>query len=179
MIWIATWFTPIPRAASFCGSSCTRTAYFCEPYTATWATPLTMESCWAIVVSAYSSSVASGSECDVRAKKRMGAAAGFCFRYDGGRIVVGRFGSACEIAEFTSSAAASMLRSSANWRVTEVEPSVLIDVMLSMPAMAENCFSSGVATVAAIVSGLAPASEALTEMVGKSTVGRSLTGSRV
>ena len=34
-----------------------------------------------------------------------------------------------------------------------VEPSWLDDVMLSMPAMVENCFSSGVATAAAIVSG--------------------------
>ena len=46
-----------------------------------------------------------------------------------------------------------------------------------MPAIVENCFSSGVATAAAIVSGLAPGRLALTEIVGKSTVGRSLTGS--
>ena len=38
--------------------------------------------------------------------------------------------------------------------------------MLSMPAIVENCFSSGVATAAAIVSGLAPGSEALTLIVG-------------
>ena len=30
---------PIPRAASACGSSSTRTAYFWAPYTATCATP--------------------------------------------------------------------------------------------------------------------------------------------
>ena len=47
-----------------------------------------------------------------------------------------------------------------------VEPSELDDVMLSMPAMAENDFSSGVATVAAIVSGLAPGRLAFTEIVG-------------
>ena len=46
-----------------------------------------------------------------------------------------------------------------------------------MPAIVENCFSSGVATVAAIVSGLAPGRLALTVIVGKSTFGRSLTGS--
>src|SRR5580700_11095734 len=51
--------------------------------------------------------------------------------------------------------------------------------MLSMPAMVENDRSSGVATVAAIVSGLAPGRLAYTEMVGKSTVGRSLTESLV
>ena len=38
--------------------------------------------------------------------------------------------------------------------------------MLSMPAIAENAFSSGVATVAAIVSGLAPGRFALTLIVG-------------
>ncbi len=48
--------------------------------------------------------------------------------------------------------------------------------MLSMPAIVENCFSSGVATGGAIVSGLAPGSVALTVIVGKSTFGRSLTG---
>ena len=54
----------------------------------------------------------------------------------------------------------------------------LVELIESMPAMVENSFSSGVATVEAIVSGLAPGSEALTWIVGKSTLGRSLTGSR-
>ena len=45
-----------------------------------------------------------------------------------------------------------------------------------MPAMVENCFSKGVATEEAMVSGLAPGREALTWIVGKSTFGRSLTG---
>ena len=49
--------------------------------------------------------------------------------------------------------------------------------MESRPAMVEKFFSSGVATPEAIVSGLAPGRLALTVMVGKSTVGRSLTGS--
>ena len=35
-----------------------------------------------------------------------------------------------------------------------------------MPGMVENCFSSGVATDEAMVSGLAPGRLALTEMVG-------------
>src|SRR5471030_2616571 len=48
--------------------------------------------------------------------------------------------------------------------------------MLSMPAIVENDFSSGVATVAAIVCGLVPGSVAVTVIVGKSTFGRSLTG---
>ena len=45
-----------------------------------------------------------------------------------------------------------------------------------MPAMVENCFSSGVATAEAMVSGLAPGRLAVIWMVGKSMLGRSLTG---
>ena len=56
-------------------------------------------------------------------------------------------------------------------------PSWLVDVIWSTPAMVENCFSSGVATAEAIVSGLAPGKLALTLIVGKSTFGKSLTGS--
>ena len=90
----------------------------------------------------------------------------------------GRLRNVCDIAACTSAAAASMSRSRENWIVIDVEPSWLDEVMLSMPAIVENCFSSGVATAAAIVSGLAPGRLALTEIVGKSTVGRSLTGRR-
>jgi len=70
------------------------------------------------------------------------------------------------MAACTSWAAASMFRSSVNWRVIEVLPCVLDEVIASMPAMVENCFSSGVATEAAMVSGLAPGRLALTEIVG-------------
>jgi len=38
---------PMPRVASARGSTCTRTAYFCEPNTWTWATPLIVEIRWA------------------------------------------------------------------------------------------------------------------------------------
>ena len=50
------------------------------------------------------------------------------------------------------------------------------EVPRSMEAMVESRFSSGVATAAAIVSGLAPGSSAVIVMVGKSTAGRSETG---
>jgi hypothetical protein len=70
-----------------------------------------------------------------------------------------------------------MSRSSANCSVIEVPPSVFDEVIESRPAMVENCFSSGVATADAMVSGAAPGSVADTLMVGKSTFGRSLTGS--
>ncbi len=59
-----------------------------------------------------------------------------------------------------------MFRSSENWMVMLQEPRADVDVMLSMPAMVENCFSSGVATADAIVSGLAPGRLALTVSVG-------------
>ena len=57
-------------------------------------------------------------------------------------------------------------------------PRAFAEVIESMPAIVENCRSSGVATEEAIVSGLAPGRLAETWMVGKSTLGRSLTGSR-
>src|SRR5258708_16702282 len=53
----------------------------------------------------------------------------------------------------------------------------LVETIESMPAMVANCCSKGVATAEAIVSGVAPGKLALTTIVGKSTLGRSLTGS--
>src|SRR5215467_14545384 len=92
-------------------------------------------------------------------------------------IVDGKNGSVLPIAAFTSWAAASTSRSSENVRLMLVLPRLELDVISSMPAMAEKAFSSGVATVAAIVSGLAPGRFAPTLIDGLSTVGRSLTGS--
>ena len=83
------------------------------------------------------------------------------------------------MADWTSRAAPSILRSSANWSVMSVEPSVLTDVISLMPAIRPSVRSSGVATVAAIVSGLAPGSLALTRIVGKSTCGSGETGSQL
>src|SRR5580700_72848 len=47
----------------------------------------------------------------------------------------------------------------------------LLDVISVTPAMRVNCFSRGVATDTAIISGLAPGREALTRIVGKSIWG--------
>src|SRR2546421_7073328 len=106
-----------------------------------------------------------------------GWSAGFTFWYTGGvGIWGGKSGAALAMADWTSWAAASIERSSENWIVMAVRPCALDDVIESMPAIVVNCFSSGVATAAAIVSGLAPGSEAETWIVGKSTLGRSLTG---
>ena len=56
-------------------------------------------------------------------------------------------------------------------------PFVLVETIEVIPSIVENSFSSGSATVDAIVSGLAPGSVAVTSIVGKSTDGRSFTGS--
>src|SRR5512146_2839726 len=77
----------------------------------------------------------------------------------------------------TSWAAASMFLLRLNWSVICAIPCPDTDVMLSRPAIVENWRSSGVATAEAMVSGLAPGSAAFTRTVGKSTFGRSLTGS--
>ena len=69
---------------------------------------------------------------------------------------------AAAMAACTSWAAASMLRFRTKVMVIDVAPEVLLELIESIPAMVENSFSSGVATVEAIVSGLAPGSEALT-----------------
>src|SRR4051812_12131 len=105
------------------------------------------------------------------------ASAGLTLRIEGGvGMSGGNWREAAAMAVCTSWAAASILRSSENCSVMEVPPSLLTDDIESSAAMVENCFSSGVATALAIVSGLAPGSDALTEMVGKSTAGRSETG---
>ena len=78
----------------------------------------------------------------------------------------GRVRSVFEMADWTSCAASSMLRLSANWSVIELVPWLLVEVIAVTPGMVENCFSSGVATEAAIVSGLAPGRLALAEPVG-------------
>ncbi len=107
----------------------------------------------------------------------MGWSAGFTLRNDGGvGISGGSCPCACEIADCTSSAAPSRLRLRLNWMVILVLPRTFVEVIESMPAIVENCFSNGVATDDAMVSGLAPGSDAFTWMVGKSTFGRSLTG---
>ena len=70
-----------------------------------------------------------------------------------------------------------MLRLRSNCSVMLVLPCELVELIESRPAIVANCFSSGSATADAIVSGLAPGRPACTWMVGKSTAGRSLTGS--
>ncbi len=158
---------PMPRLASSLGSTLIRTAYFCEPKTCTWATPSIMEMRWAMMLWPYSSSTDMGRLRLVSDRKRMGWSAGLTLRKLGGLgISAGSFRTAREMAIWTSRAAASMLRLSENCKVIEALPRVLLEVMLSTPAMVENSFSSGVATAEAMVSALAPGNCALTWMVG-------------
>ena len=108
----------------------------------------------------------------------MGESAGFTLRKVGGLgISRGSNLMAVLIAVCTSRAAASMSRLSANWIVMPVVPSELLEVIESIPAIVLNCRSSTVATDDAMVSGLAPGTNAVTCSVGKSTFGKSLTGS--
>jgi hypothetical protein len=94
---------------------------------------------------------------------------------------LGRFAGRSPLAAFiaacTSRAAESTSRSRLNWRVSELCPSVLAEVISLMPAMRPKRRSSGVATAEAIVSGLPPGSPAFTLMVGLSTRGSGATGS--
>src|SRR3974390_829660 len=107
----------------------------------------------------------------------MGESAGLTFWKVGGvGIWGGNWPPAAVMAACTSNAAPSRLRLRLNWIVMLLCPREFVDVIESMPAIVENCFSNGVATEEAIVSGLAPGREALTKIVGKSTFGRSLTG---
>jgi hypothetical protein len=81
------------------------------------------------------------------------------------------------IAACTSRAAPLMSRFSSNCSVTRALPSEDDEVISVTPAMRPRARSSGVATVAAITSGLAPGSDADTDTTGKSTCGRGDTGS--
>jgi hypothetical protein len=59
-----------------------------------------------------------------------------------------------------------MSRERSNCRVTRVEPRELLDVISVTPAICPRMRSSGPATVADMISGLAPGRLAETEMVG-------------
>ena len=59
-----------------------------------------------------------------------------------------------------------MLRFRSNCKVTRLEPIELFEVISLTPAIVPRRRSSGVATLVAIVSGLAPGMLALTEITG-------------
>ena len=60
-----------------------------------------------------------------------------------------------------------------------MDPKEFEEVIAFKPAIIENWFSRGLATAEAMFSGLAPGRFAVINRVGKSTLGRSLTGSEL
>src|SRR5580704_720630 len=165
---------------SGCGFTSTRTAGSELPPTVTWPTPLTCDSFCANTEEAMSYNCGLGTTSDSSVISNMGWSAGLIFRYLGreGRFE-GRKPAAELMAAWTSRAAPLMSRLKSNWSVMFADPTELLDVISVTPAIRVNCFSSGVATDAAITSGLAPGRLALTLMVGKSTSGNADTGNSV
>src|SRR3546814_902083 len=80
------------------------------------------------------------------------------------------------MAACTSRAALLMSRSRSNIKEMRVDPSELRELISLSPAIEPSDCSSGVATLEAMVSGLAPAMLADTEIIGKSTCGKGDTG---
>src|SRR6185437_2532044 len=107
-----------------------------------------------------------------------GKSPGFTLRNDGGDVIsTGSSFCAVASAVCTSSEAPSMLRPRSNWIVICETPSADDEFIAVMPAIVESWRSIGEATDAAMVSGLAPGSDAVIWMVGKSTAGRAATAS--
>jgi len=158
----------------------TRTAGSELPPTFTWPTPSTCANFCANTEEAISYNCGLGTTSLSRVISRIGWSAGLIFRYLGldGRLAGSR-APAELMAACTSRAAPLMSRPKSNCSVIIAEPTELREVISVTPAMCVNCFSSGVATDAAITSGLAPGRPALTMIVGKSTSGSAATGSRV
>ena len=110
----------------------------------------------------------------------MGADEGSTLRYVGLlRKLVGNKARAALIAACTSRAAPLMSRLMSNISVMRVDPSVLRELISSSPAIVPNDCSSGIATLEAMVSGLAPANRAVTEIMGKSICGKGATGRKI
>ena len=167
-----------PRTASWSRLARTRTAYFCVPKISTCATPGSVEMRGRIARLANASMSDSLTWLDFRARNITAKSAGLILRKLGGVVSsAGRRRMAEEMADCTSSAAPSIERLRSNCRTIEVFPSDEVEVIVVTPAMVENCRSRIEATEAAMVSGLAPGSWAVTWMVGNSTRGTAATGS--
>ena len=161
----------MPLAAIFSGSTSIRTARFCCPPISTCATPGSAKSA-ATARSRHSHrgrSAASPSDCAARIM--IGASDGFTFRYVGGPgMVFGNWPLASP--EWPPGCRPPRHRCCgprSNCTVTLVVPRMLDDVSCDTPGIWAIWVSSGCATVAAMVSGLAPGNCPVTTMVGKST----------
>ena len=168
---------PIWRVASAAGSAWMRTAYFAEPNTPTCATPSMVESCRASKVSAYSST-SDGFSVVGTHRQEHDRDVGRVLFAEGGRLGqrLGQVAGGGRDRRLHVLRRAVQAAVQAELQLIWVWPWVLVDVIWSMPVMVENWFSSGAATEDAMVSGSAPGRLAITEMVGKSMLGRSETG---
>src|SRR5690606_14928239 len=82
------------------------------------------------------------------------------------------------MAACTSRAAPLISRSRSNWMMIRVEPWLLRLLIWLTPAILPRDLSSGVATLEAMISGLAPGRLACTVITGKSILGSGETGNR-
>src|SRR3569832_4844 len=115
---------------------------------------------------------------DVIDRIRIAPSDGLNFRYDGLlRMVDGRSDRAALIAAITSRAAPSMSRDRSNCSWIWVWPTPEREVSSETPAKRPRRFSSGVATLVDMFSGLAPGRLARTWLAGRSNWGRGDTGS--
>src|SRR5260221_14425279 len=94
---------------------------------------------------------------EARVRNITGWSAGLTLRKLGGVVIsIGSLRAAVVSADWTSSAAPSMLRSSSNCMVIEVTPKPLVEVIELIPENGENCRPSGAAPDQALASALAP-----------------------
>ncbi len=177
MIAVRTSSVAIPALDRATGLSAIRTAGWSAPETVASPTPGTCEMRCAITVSATSYIALVEIVFEVSASTNTGAAAGFAFRNFGSEgKSLGKSASEALIAACTSRAARSTLRPMENCNWMLVEPSELVEVIWSRPAICPSLRSRGAATVAAITEGSAPGRDANTRIIGKSTLGTAATG---
>src|SRR4051812_4020994 len=170
----------MPYCISAYGSSSTRTAGSEPPPTVTSPTPVTWATFCASTVEARSYISLVVRVAEVSARIMIGACDGLILRYCGmpGRAL-GSSDRLALMAAWTSRAATLMSLVRSNITLMRVDPCELLDDSSLTPAMVPRARSSGVATLEAIVSGLAPGRLAETKMTGKSTCGSGDTANSV
>ena len=94
-------------------------------------------------------------------------------------MLLGNKGLAALIAPWTSRAASSMFLFIANSRKIRLLPSELLELIEFKPEILPKDRSSGVATLDAIVSGLAPDRLAFTVIIGIDICGKGATGKKM
>ena len=151
-----------------------RTDGFCWPPTLIWATPRNLadvlhQHVFGVVVDRGQRQAVGVNAQGPESASRPGS---LCDSCGGDGRFFGNWPPAALIAAWMSPAAPSMLRPRSNCTVIELVPRTLDDVSCVTPGIRANCFSSGVVTDDAMVTGSAPGSCVVTWMVGKSTCGK-------